>query len=98
MTGPMLPEFTKRLQSLSRKQLAVGAALLMLAGLASYGLLQRGGARQGNSDLSSQSRKGTQRYTPSPAEWASLTIEPVAEHTFRAETVTEGKAAVDEDR
>ena len=39
-----------------------------------------------------------QRYTPTPAEWASLTIEPVAERTFRAETVTEGKVAVDEDR
>jgi membrane fusion protein, heavy metal efflux system len=94
----MLPEFTKRLQSISRKQLAIGAALLMLVGLASYGLMQRSGPRQGNSDLSSQSRKGSQRYTPTPAEWASLTIEPVTEHTFRAETVTEGKVAVDEDR
>ena len=35
---------------------------------------------------------------PTAAEWASLTIEPVAEHTFRAEHVTEGKIAVDEDR
>ena len=48
--------------------------------------------------MSSQSRKGLQRYTPTPAEWASLTIEPVTERTFRAEHVTEGKIAVDEDR
>jgi membrane fusion protein, heavy metal efflux system len=39
-----------------------------------------------------------QRYTPSPAEWASLTIQPVTERGFRAEHVTEGKIAVDEDR
>ena len=39
-----------------------------------------------------------QRYTPTPAEWASLTVEPVTERTFRAENVTEGKVAVDEDR
>jgi len=94
----MISEFIQRLQSLSRKQLAFGAALLMLAGMASYGLLQRTGAGPGNSDVSSQSRKGLQRYTPTPAEWASLTIEPVTERIFRAETVTEGKIAVDEDR
>ena len=57
-----------------------------------------GGATPANSEMSSQSRKGPQRYTPTPAEWASLTIEPVTERTFRAETVTEGKIAVDEDR
>src|SRR6202042_519512 len=51
----------------------------------------------GHSEVSSQSRKG-QFYTPTPAEWASLTIEPVTEQVFRAETVTEGKIAVDEDR
>ena len=39
-----------------------------------------------------------QRYTPSPAEWASLTIQPVTERGFRAEHVTEGKIAIDEDR
>ena len=94
----MLSEFTKRLQMLSRQQLTVGAALLTLAGAALYGLVHIGGATQGHSEVSSQSRKGLQRYTPTPAEWASLTIEPVTERTFRAEHVTEGKVAVDEDR
>jgi membrane fusion protein, heavy metal efflux system len=94
----MLPEFIKQLQMLSRKNLAVGAALLMLAGAALYGLMHIGGATQGSSEVSSQSRKGSQRYTPTPAEWATLTIEPVTERTFRSETVTEGKVAVDEDR
>ncbi len=37
------------------------------------------------------------RYVPSAAEWASLTVEPVTERVFRAEHVTEGKIAVNED-
>jgi membrane fusion protein, heavy metal efflux system len=94
----MLSEFTKQLQMLSRRQRAVGVALLTLAGAALYGLVHVSGATQGHSEVSSQSRKGLQYYTPTPAEWASLTIQPVTERAFRAEYVTEGKIAVDEDR
>jgi len=70
----------------------------VLAGAAVYGLMHLGGANHGSSEVSSQSRKGLQRYTPTPAEWATLTIEPITERIFRAETVTEGKVAVDEDK
>jgi cobalt-zinc-cadmium efflux system membrane fusion protein len=94
----MASKFTKQLQMLSRRQLAVAAALLALAGAALYGFVHNSGATQQNSEVSSQSRKGLQRYTPSPAEWASLTIQPVTKRAFRAEHVTEGKIAVDEDR
>jgi membrane fusion protein, heavy metal efflux system len=94
----MRAEFTKQLQRLTRQQLAIGGALLVLVGAAIYGLVHIGGATQGHSEVSSQSRKGLQRYTPTPAEWASLTIQPVTERAFRAEHVTEGKIAVDEDR
>src|ERR1700738_2767756 len=94
----MPPEFTKRLQMLNRQRLATGAALLVLAGAALYGLMHIGGATHGSSEMSSQSREGLQRYTPTAAEWASLSFEPVTERAFRAEHVTEGKVAVDEDR
>jgi len=94
----MLPEFIKQLQMFSPKKLAIGAALMVLAGAAVYGLMHLGGANHGSSEVSSQSRKGLQRYTPTPAEWATLTIEPITERIFRAETVTEGKVAVDEDK
>jgi cobalt-zinc-cadmium efflux system membrane fusion protein len=77
---------------------AVAAALLVLAGVAVYGFVPFAGAKRGHSEVSSQSRKGLSRYTPSPAEWASLTIQPVTELAFRAEHVTEGKIAIDEDR
>jgi cobalt-zinc-cadmium efflux system membrane fusion protein len=94
----MRNEFLKQLQSLSRRQQAAGAALLLLVGGAAYGFVHSGGAKSGHSEVSSQSRKGLTRYTPTPAEWASLTIQPVVEKAFRAEQVTEGKIAIDEDR
>ncbi|HEV7636305.1 MAG TPA: efflux RND transporter periplasmic adaptor subunit [Bradyrhizobium sp.] len=94
----MVSRFTKRPQMLNRRRLAVAATLLVLAGAAFYGSRYMGGANHRPSEMSSQSRKGLQRYTPTPAEWASLTIEPVTKRVFRAETVTEGKVAVDEDR
>ncbi len=94
----MLKKFIKRMQTLSRQQLAVGAAFLMLAPAAGYGFMHMTSPKQGHSEVSSQSRKGLQRYTPTPAEWASLTIQPVTERAFRAEYVTEGKIAIDEDR
>jgi len=94
----MWNEFIKQLQSLSRRQRAAGVTLLLLAGAAAYGFVHTGGAKSGHSEVSSQSRKGGTRYTPTPAEWASLSIQPVAEKAFRAEHVTEGKIAIDEDR
>ncbi len=94
----MLTEFIQRIQMFRRQRLAVGAALLALVVFAVFGSVHLGKAPQGNSEVSSQSRKGLQRYTPTPSEWASLTIEPVTERAFRAEHVTEGKIAVDEDR
>src|SRR3954465_2644009 len=94
----MPSEFPKSAQTLRRQRLALGAALLVLVGAAVYALTHIGGETHGSWEVSSQSRKGLQRYTPTLAEWATLAVEPVAERTFRAETVTEGKVAVDEDR
>jgi membrane fusion protein, heavy metal efflux system len=94
----MLKSFLKRLQMLSRQQRAVALALLTLAGAAVYGFVHISGTKPSHSEVSSQSRKGLQRYTPTLAEWASLTVQPVTEKAFRAEYVTEGKIAIDEDR
>jgi membrane fusion protein, heavy metal efflux system len=94
----MLTYFIKRSQTLSRQRLAGAAVLLALVAAAAFGLTHIGAPSHGHSEVSSQSRKGLQRYIPTPAEWASLTIQPVTERAFRAEHVTEGKIAVDEDR
>ncbi|MBV8696692.1 MAG: biotin/lipoyl-binding protein, partial [Bradyrhizobium sp.] len=43
------------------------------------------------------SKASPSRFVPTPAQWANLSFEPVAERAFRAEHITEGKIAVDED-
>jgi cobalt-zinc-cadmium efflux system membrane fusion protein len=72
--------------------------LLALAGAGAYGFLNAGTKEKSHSEVSSQSRKNAQNFMPTPSEWATLTIEPVKAKNFRAEYVTEGKVAVDEDR
>src|SRR6185312_3621169 len=96
----MLNKITKQWQEFSWKRRAMTLALVTCAvGAGLYGFATTGGGtKTGHSEVSSQSRKGLQRYTPSPAEWASLTIQPVTERGFRAEQVTEGKISIDEDR
>ena len=95
----MRSSFIKQLQMLRRQRRVVAIALLTLMGAGVYGYLQVGANKSGHSEVSSQSRKGgQQRYKPSPAEWASLTIQHVTERGFRAEHMTEGKIAIDEDR
>ena len=90
--------FSQRFQALRGKLpgvLLAGAAVIVLG---VYGLMPEKKAATPNSDVSSQSRRVGQRYTPSASEWASLTIEQVNAREFRAEHVTEGKIAVNEDQ
>lgn len=93
----MVAENTKRLQMLTKPRVITSVVLLALAGAGAYGFLFAG-AKGKHSEVSSQSRRNAQNFTPTPSEWATLTIEPVNAKSFRAEYVTEGKVAVDEDR
>lgn len=93
----MVAENTKRLQVLTKPRVITSVVLLALAGAGAYGFLFAG-AKGKHSEVSSQSRRNAQNFTPTPSEWATLTIEPVNAKSFRAEYVTEGKVAVDEDR
>jgi membrane fusion protein, heavy metal efflux system len=94
----MVVENTKRLQVLTKQRVITSVVLLALACAGAYGFLRAGAKEKSHSELSSQSRRNAQNFTPTPSEWATLTIEPVKAKTFRAEYVTEGKVAVDEDR
>jgi membrane fusion protein, heavy metal efflux system len=87
----------KRYQLLSGKHLLLAGCVAAILVAGGFGYMRLATPSQGHSDVSSQSRRNPQRYTTSPAEWASLTIEPVTVRAFRAENVTEGKIAVDED-
>jgi membrane fusion protein, heavy metal efflux system len=94
----MVAENTKRLQVLTKQRVITSVVLLALAGAGAYGFLYAGAKDRSHSEVSSQSRRNAQNFTPTPSEWATLTIEPVKAKSFRAEYVTEGKVAVDEDR
>jgi cobalt-zinc-cadmium efflux system membrane fusion protein len=96
----MVVENTKRLQVLTKQRVITSVVLLALVGggVGAYGFLYAGPKEKKHSEISSQSRRNAQNFTPTPSEWATLTIEPVKAKSFRAEYVTEGKVAVDEDR
>src|SRR6478609_1067809 len=94
----MVVENTKRLQVLTKQRVITSVVLLALAGAGAYGFLYAGAKEKSHSEVSSQSRRNAQNFTPTPSEWATLTIEPVKAKSFRAEYVTEGKVAIDEDR
>jgi cobalt-zinc-cadmium efflux system membrane fusion protein len=49
------------------------------------------------SETTALAKAALPRYVPTAAEWASLSVAPVSERVFRAEHVTEGKIAVNED-
>jgi cobalt-zinc-cadmium efflux system membrane fusion protein len=79
------------------RRLAVAVAMTVLVGLGVLGATRIFVPHAKSTETSSQTKAKLPFYTPSAAEWASLTIEPVSERVFRAEHLTEGKIAVDED-
>ena len=89
--------FLQRFRPLRGKLPVVLLVVVAMVGLGVYGLMPAKTSPKPNSDVSSQSRRVGTRYTPSASEWASLTVEQVSDREFRAEHVTEGKIAVDED-
>ncbi len=89
--------FLQRFRPLRGKLPVVLLVVVAMIGLGIYGLMPAKTSPKPNSDVSSQSRRVGTRYTPSASEWASLTVEQVSDREFRAEHVTEGKIAVDED-
>jgi cobalt-zinc-cadmium efflux system membrane fusion protein len=50
-----------------------------------------------DTEVSSQARR-LSRFAPTPAQWASLGMEPVKAMTFRSEHITEGKISINEDK
>ncbi len=94
----MLNEFSRRLRTMPRKWLVLAGCVIAGGAVAGYSVMQSFETPEVHSEISSQSRRSADRYTPSASEWASLTIEPVSDFSFRAEHITEGKIAIDEDR
>jgi cobalt-zinc-cadmium efflux system membrane fusion protein len=79
------------------------AVVAVLAGVAVVAVLMtqdgRGPkvTRSPDTEVSSQAKRIT-RFVPTPAQWASLGMEPVKAMTFRSEHLTEGKISINEDK
>jgi cobalt-zinc-cadmium efflux system membrane fusion protein len=50
----------------------------------------------GDPEISSQNKRPA-RFVPTPAQWASLGVEPCKQMSFRSEHTTEGKISINED-
>jgi membrane fusion protein, heavy metal efflux system len=79
------------------RRLAVVLAITAAVGLGLFGAARMLIPHAKSVETASSARPKLPFYSPTPAEWASLTLEPVSERVFRAEHVTEGKIAVNED-
>jgi membrane fusion protein, heavy metal efflux system len=57
-----------------------------------------GRSESGRDETSNHAKTLAGTFAPTPAQWKTFTIVPVAQRVFRAEHVTEGKVSVNEDR
>jgi len=78
-----------------RLAIALAAVALMAAGIVGASRLLVPHAR--STETSRATKSDPSRFTPTAAQWASLSVESVTERVFRAEHVTEGKIAINED-
>jgi cobalt-zinc-cadmium efflux system membrane fusion protein len=87
-----------RVRALSlRTQALIAIGTLIVIGMAVWATAFRNGHSDSKAAQSNQARaRGA--FSPTPAQWATLTVEPVEQRVFRSELTTEGKIAVDEDR
>jgi len=101
-TTKAVPLMTNHFSSKPTRQVRslIIALLIGGAGVGVWSLLtkepQRAASQQAENELPTPSSDGL--FSPTAAQWATLTVEPVARQVFRSEHVTEGKIAVDEDR
>jgi cobalt-zinc-cadmium efflux system membrane fusion protein len=79
------------------QKLAIALATTAVVGMGFFGATRMFVQRAKSSETAHPARVELPRYVPSAAEWASLSFEPVSERVFRAEHVTEGKIAINEE-
>jgi cobalt-zinc-cadmium efflux system membrane fusion protein len=87
----------KKDAGLTRRRTAAAIAIAAVIVLGAIGAKWMTAPRDKATETSSQARAKLPRFIPSASELATLTIQPVAEQVFRAEHLTEGKIAVNED-
>jgi membrane fusion protein, heavy metal efflux system len=78
--------------------ISVGALILFGLFVLGISTLTNRAEKTDGAQLAEQSRRVGEVFYPATKQWTSLSIEAVGEQAFRAEHLTEGKIAVDEDR
>lgn len=89
----------RRVIALPRRQLilAGAAGVLLGAGVVVYASSHLPGPAH-HTDISSQTRRTTNRYRPTENEWTNLAVAQVEQRSFRAGRTTEGKIALNDER
>src|SRR5947208_15327459 len=86
-----------RVGATSKGRLAISLVVIALAAAGIVGASRMLVQHASSTETSRAAKSDPTRFTPTPAQWASLSVEAVTERVFRAEHVTEGKIAVNED-
>jgi membrane fusion protein, heavy metal efflux system len=79
------------------RRLAIVLTMIAVVGVGVFGAVRLLVQHAKSTETARPAKGELPQYVPTAAEWASLTVEPVAEKVFRAEHVTEGKIAVNEE-
>jgi membrane fusion protein, heavy metal efflux system len=82
----------------ARVQVLIVLILVFAGGAGMWVAKSRTNSDARDPDAAGHSKKVAGVFYPTPAQWATLTVEPVQQRVFQSEHVTEGKIAVDEDR
>jgi cobalt-zinc-cadmium efflux system membrane fusion protein len=82
----------------ARVQVLIVLILVFAVGAGIWVAKSRTNSDARDPDAAGQSKKVGGVFYPTPAQWSTLTVEPVQQRVFQSEHVTEGKIAVDEDR
>jgi len=93
-----MPEISLRLARAPKSVLAAVALVVCILLAVAANTLAHRADKAAPVELAEQGRRVGDLYYPISKQWASLATEPVGEQVFRAEHLTEGKIAVDEDR
>ena len=92
-----MPWFRAQLAHTPKSVLAGGVLVICILLAVAATTLARRADKLAEADIAEQAKWVGALYYPAPKQWAALATEPVKEQVFRAEHLTEGKIAVDED-
>lgn len=81
----------------SPRQIAIGVAIVACAAVAA-GFVWRGAAETPANAHAKAALRAPGVFELTPAQWTTLTVEPVRWHVFTSQHVTEGKITVNEDQ